>query len=169
MSRAPSPTIRARATIPNGPFAACLTLPQLQGAGRVSSICDDPGAGESFESSCAQRSPSPSTRTFLRSPRTPLPEPVSPLASAVPMALFSRVRRNNTRWPGRPVGLMAGRVRGSTPRGGRRSGPLGSAVVAWTRTSCRRQPPPPGEPLTAPRAPASPSPAFPRVRPAPAR
>ena len=50
---------------------------------------------------------------------------------------FPHFRFEKSRWPGRPVGLMVGRVRGSTPRGGTAGGPLGSSAVGSTSSPCQ--------------------------------
>ena len=67
----------------------------------------------------------------------------------------------------RPVGLMVGRVRGSTPRGGTAGGPLGSSVVGSASCSCRGLLVCVGEQPTARRAPRIAPACFPRVPPAP--
>ena len=67
----------------------------------------------------------------------------------------------------RPVGLMVGRVRGSTPRGGTAGGPLGSSVVGSPSSSCRGPRGCVGEQPTARRAPRIAPACFPRVIPAP--
>ena len=72
-----------------------------------------------------------------------------------------------SRWPGRPVGLMVGRVRGSTPRGGTAGGPLGSSVVGRSSSSCRGLRGCVNEQPTARRAPRIAPACSPRVTPAP--
>ena len=72
-----------------------------------------------------------------------------------------------SRWPGRPVGLMVGRVRGWTPRGGTAGGPLGSSVVGSPSSSCRGPRGCVGEQPTAQRAPRIAPACFPRVPTAP--
>ena len=67
----------------------------------------------------------------------------------------------------RPVGLMVGRVRGSTPRGGTAVGPLGSSVVGSSSSSCRGLRGCVGVQPTARRAPRIAPACFPRVPPAP--
>ena len=72
-----------------------------------------------------------------------------------------------SRWPGRPVGLMVGRVRGSTPRGGTAGGALGSSVVGRSSSSCRGLRGCVNEQPTARRAPRIAPACSPRVTPAP--
>ena len=89
----------------------------------------------------AQRSRPLSPRAFARTPRTPSPLTISPplAASADGGSSRLRVRKHPlTGSPCRPNGRQGSGF--STPRGGRRSGPLGSAVVTGTSPLCRRQP-----------------------------
>ena len=58
-----------------------------------------------------QRSHPPSPRTFARSPRNPSPWTILTACVGCPGGPFSRLRRDFTRWPGRPVVLLVGRVR----------------------------------------------------------
>ena len=117
-----------------------------------------------------QRSHPPSPRTFARSPRNPSPWTILTACVGCPGGPFSRLRRDFTRWPGRPVVLLVGRVRGSTPRGGAAvSEPLCSAAVATTSSLCQRRPPRVGEQPPAPRAMHIAPPSCPRVPPARAR
>ena len=83
-----------------------------------------------------------SERTQLKLEHRPeatvLPSPLSPHFTQWPAQLtFPHFRFEKSRWPGRPVGLMVGRVRGSTPRGGTAGGALGSSAVGSTSSSCR--------------------------------
>ena len=85
-----------------------------------------------------------------------------------PSRWLGSLDEEKSRWPGRPVGLMVGRVRGSTPRGGTAGGPLGSSVVGSSSSSCRGLRGCVGVQPTARRAPRIAPTCFPRVPPAPA-
>ena len=85
-----------------------------------------------------------------------------------PSRWLGSLDEEKSRWPGRPVGLMVGRVRGSTPRGGTAVGPLGSSVVGSSSSSCRGLRGCVGVQPTARRAPRIAPTCFPRVPSAPA-
>ena len=86
-----------------------------------------------------------------------------------PRRWLGSLDEEKSRWPGRPVGLMVGRVRGSTPRGGTAGGPLGFSVVGSSSSSCRGLRGCVGVQPTARRAPRIAPACFPRVPPAPPR
>ena len=88
------------------------------------------------------------------------------LSSLAQVALSRDYGRKLTRWSGRPVGLMVGRVRGSTPRGGTAMGPLGPAAVGAMSSSSRHHPPHSGEQPPCPRATLLALPSYPCIPPA---